>query len=124
VLGVAESGYDEDLTRAPSARAIHHVRPTDQIRQVHQASDGTYGGRRVPAELTLGRGTQCQRRMYCWPLGPSASRSWPSSSPSEDSPELISFRRSGARVSAPFEPEPPEAVRRMRLDRLIDPEHE
>jgi hypothetical protein len=31
VLGVAKSGYYEALTRAPSARAIHHVRLTDQI---------------------------------------------------------------------------------------------
>ena len=56
VLGVAESGYYEALTRAPSARSIRHAWLTDQIRQVHQASNGTYGGRRVHAELTLGRG--------------------------------------------------------------------
>jgi putative transposase len=56
VLGVAESGYYEALTRAPSARSIRHAWLTDQIREVHQASNGTYGGRRVHAELTLGRG--------------------------------------------------------------------
>jgi putative transposase len=56
VLGVAESGYYESLTRAPSARSIRHAWLTDQIRHVHQASNGTYGARRVHAELTLGRG--------------------------------------------------------------------
>jgi hypothetical protein len=56
VLGVAESGYYEALTRAPSARSIRHAWLTDQIRKVHQVSNGTYGGRRVHAELTLGRG--------------------------------------------------------------------
>lgn len=53
---MAESGYYEALTRAPSARSIRHAWLLDQIREVHQASNGTYGARRVHAALVLGRG--------------------------------------------------------------------
>lgn len=56
VLGVAESGYYDALTRPPSARSIRHAWLLDQIREAHQTSKGTYGARRVHAELTLGRG--------------------------------------------------------------------
>jgi putative transposase len=56
VLDVSESGYYASLLRPPSARAIRHAWLTDQIRDVHVASHGIYGGRRVHAELTLGRG--------------------------------------------------------------------
>ncbi len=56
VVGVSESGYYEWRGRAPSERAIRHAWLTDLIRQVHVESRGTYGGRRVHAELTLGRG--------------------------------------------------------------------
>jgi transposase InsO family protein len=56
VLGVAESGYYEQRSRPPSARALRHVWLTDQIQAVHAASFGTYGARRVHAELRLGLG--------------------------------------------------------------------
>ena len=56
VLGVSESGYYEWRGRAPSARAVRHVWLTEQIQAVHLASRGTYGSRRVHAELTLGLG--------------------------------------------------------------------
>ena len=56
VLGVSESGYYAALSRPPSARAIRHAWLTDQIREIHVASHGTYGARRVHAELTLGLG--------------------------------------------------------------------
>src|SRR5918912_4421824 len=56
VLGVSESGYYAWRKRAPSARAIRHAWLTDLIREVHLASRGTYGARRVHAELVLGRG--------------------------------------------------------------------
>jgi transposase InsO family protein len=56
VLRVSDAGYYAWRTRAPSARAIRHVWLTDQIHQVHALSHGTYGARRVHAELTLGRG--------------------------------------------------------------------
>lgn len=42
--------------RAPSARSIRHVILTHTIREIHSASRGVYGARRVHAELTLGRG--------------------------------------------------------------------
>ena len=56
VLGVSESGYYEWRGRAPSARAVRHAWLTEQIQAVHVASRGTYGSRRVHAELTLGLG--------------------------------------------------------------------
>ena len=56
VLGVSESGYYARRRRAPSPRTIRHAWLTDLIRQVHADSRGTYGARRVHAELTLGRG--------------------------------------------------------------------
>lgn len=58
VLGPSESGYYAWRTRAPSARAIRHMILTDAIRQIHAASNGIYGARRVHADLTLGRGIQ------------------------------------------------------------------
>ena len=56
VLGVSPSGYYAWRDRPPSSRAIRHAWLTDVIAQVHAASRGTYGARRVHAELTLGRG--------------------------------------------------------------------
>jgi len=56
VLNVSESGYYARRSRAPSARAIRHVWLTDVIRQVHSTSRGTYGIRRVHADLILGQG--------------------------------------------------------------------
>ena len=55
VLEVSESGYYARRSRAPSPRSIRHEWLTDVIRQVHAVSRGTYGIRRVHAELTLGR---------------------------------------------------------------------
>lgn len=56
VLGVSESGYYEWRGRPPSVRAVRHAWLTGQIQAVHVASKGTYGSRRVHAELTLGLG--------------------------------------------------------------------
>lgn len=56
VLAVSESGYYASRTRGPSVREVRHALLTDLIREVHLASRGTYGYRRVHAELTLGRG--------------------------------------------------------------------
>lgn len=58
VLGVSGSGYYEWLRRPPSARTLRHVWLTEQIRLVHAESRGTYGARRVHAELRLGRGIE------------------------------------------------------------------
>ena len=56
VLGVAESGYYERRSRPPSERAVRHAWLTDLITQIHLASHGRYGARRVHAELTMARG--------------------------------------------------------------------
>ena len=56
VLGVSESGYYAWRKRPLSARAVRHAWLTDRIRAVHAASRGTYGARRVHAELVLGQG--------------------------------------------------------------------
>ncbi|QNJ92556.1 IS3 family transposase [Mycolicibacterium fluoranthenivorans] len=58
LLAVTDSGYYAWRSRAPSPRALRHAWLTDQIRVVHTASRGTYGARRVHAELTLGLGLQ------------------------------------------------------------------
>lgn len=55
IVGVPESSYYAWNTRPPSARSVRHVWLTDVIAQVHAASRGTYGSRRVHAELTLGQ---------------------------------------------------------------------
>jgi putative transposase len=52
LLEVTDSGYYAWRCRAPSARAVRHAWLTEQIRAVHTASRGTYGARRVHAELT------------------------------------------------------------------------
>ncbi|MFD2763525.1 IS3 family transposase [Micromonospora eburnea] len=56
VLEVSASGYYAWRNRPPSPRALRHAWLTEQIRAVHLASRGTYGSRRVHAELRLGRG--------------------------------------------------------------------
>jgi putative transposase len=56
VLGVSESGYYDWRSRPPSTRSVRHAWLTEQIRGVHQSSFGTYGSRRVHAELRLGLG--------------------------------------------------------------------
>jgi len=55
VLCVSCAGYYAWRLRAPSARALRHAWLTDVIREVHAASYGTYGAKRVHAELILGR---------------------------------------------------------------------
>jgi putative transposase len=56
VLKVSESGYYARRSRPPSGRSVRHAWLTDLIRRAHFASRGTYGIRRVHAELTLGQG--------------------------------------------------------------------
>jgi putative transposase len=61
VLAVSESGYYAYRGRPPSARAIRHAWLAELVGQVHQWSRGTYGARRVHAELTLGHGVSVGR---------------------------------------------------------------
>ena len=56
VLAVSDSGYYAQRNRAPSTRAIRHAALTEIIGRIHLVSRGTYGARRVHAELTLGQG--------------------------------------------------------------------
>ncbi|QNJ93868.1 IS3 family transposase [Mycolicibacterium fluoranthenivorans] len=58
LLEMTDSGYYAWRSRAPSPRALRQAWLTEQIRAVHTASRGTYGARRVRAELTLGLGLQ------------------------------------------------------------------
>ena len=57
-LEVSCSGFYAWRFRPPSARAVRHAWLTDMIREVHAASYGSYGAKRVYAELVLGRGIQ------------------------------------------------------------------
>ncbi|MDQ0595692.1 hypothetical protein QF037_000037 [Streptomyces canus] len=54
VLHVAESGYYAWRNRPPSNRLVKHAWLTEAIVGIHAASRGTYGSRRVHAELGLG----------------------------------------------------------------------
>jgi putative transposase len=89
LLSVAESGYYEWRSRPPSARTVRHAWLTEQIRAVHTASRGTYGARRVYAELTLGLGLQVGHNQVeltdgpCDDQGP--ARQPPSPAPPRDS---------------------------------------
>ena len=56
VLGVSTQGYYLYRRRPMSATMMRRVWLTALIKEVHAASRGTYGARRVHAELTLGRG--------------------------------------------------------------------
>ncbi|MFI6511605.1 IS3 family transposase [Streptosporangium sp. NPDC050855] len=56
IMNVSESGFYAWRDRPPSARTLRHAWLTDEIRKVHAASNGVYGGLRVHAELTMGRG--------------------------------------------------------------------
>jgi putative transposase len=51
VLEVSRSGYYAWASRPPSERAVQNAGLVDQIRRVHAESDGTYGSRRVHAQL-------------------------------------------------------------------------
>nr|WP_274636419.1 IS3 family transposase [Microbacterium bovistercoris] len=55
VLKVSESGYHAWRSRPVSARALADRELIEVIRQIHETARGTYGVRRVHAELRLGR---------------------------------------------------------------------
>ena len=52
-LGVNRTSFHDWERRAPSDRALSDAWLTERIKQVHAASGGTYGARRVHAELRL-----------------------------------------------------------------------
>jgi putative transposase len=62
VLEVSRSGYYAWSSRLPSERAKANAALIDEIRRVHAESDGTYGSRRVHAQLRReGHGVNLKR---------------------------------------------------------------
>jgi putative transposase len=62
VLGVSTSGYYEWRDRPASDRDRDDAFLLNDVIEIHAASRGTYGVRRVHAELALGRGVRCGRK--------------------------------------------------------------
>lgn len=58
IVGVSTNGLFQRRIRPPSERSIRHAWLLDQIKEIHSASRGTYGARRVHAELTIGQGVK------------------------------------------------------------------
>jgi putative transposase len=56
MLGVAPSGYFYWRTRPPSIRQLRQGQLADLVLDIYRASNGTYGKRRITAELRLGYG--------------------------------------------------------------------
>lgn len=63
VLGVSRQGYYRYKRRPTSATQLRREWLTGLINEVHIASRGIYGYRRVHAELTLGMGLTCSSRL-------------------------------------------------------------
>jgi putative transposase len=103
VLGVSESGYYEHRKRPPSERSIRHAMLTELITQIHVESHAIYGGRRIHAELTLGRGVlvghnQVELLMRRAGLqGVTGRRKWKRIQPNHIASDLVdrAFARSG-----------------------------
>ena len=63
VLGVSSPGYYKYRTRPMSPTRMRRQWLTGLIREVHLASRGTYGSRRVHAELTIGMDVRVSERL-------------------------------------------------------------
>ena len=61
-LGVNRTSFHDWVRRAPSDRALSDAWLTEKIKQIHAASDGTYGARRIHAELRLEHGIRVARK--------------------------------------------------------------
>lgn len=61
MLDVSRSGFYEYRSRSLSLTALRPIWLTGLITEVHGRSRGTYGSRRVHAELTLGMGVSVSR---------------------------------------------------------------
>ena len=61
-LGVNRTGFHDWQRRAPSDRELGDAWLTEQIKQIHADSDGTYGARRIHAELRLEHGIGVGRK--------------------------------------------------------------
>lgn len=65
ILGVARQNYYKAKRTSTTPTQLRRAWLTGLIREVHVASRGTYGYRRVHAELTLGMGiTVCERTVW------------------------------------------------------------
>ena len=61
-LGVNRTSFHDWQRRAPSDRELTDAWLTEKIKQIHADSDGTYGARRVHAELRLEHGIRVGRK--------------------------------------------------------------
>jgi putative transposase len=61
-LGVNRTSFHDWERRAPSDRALTDAWLTEKIKAIHAAADGTYGARRVHAELRLEHGVRVGRK--------------------------------------------------------------
>jgi putative transposase len=61
-LGVNRTSFHDWQRRAPSDRALSDAWLTEKIREIHAASEGTYGARRIHAELRIEHGIRVGRK--------------------------------------------------------------
>jgi putative transposase len=61
-LGVNRTSFHDWERRAPSDRALTDAWLTERIKKIHADSDGTYGARRIHAELRLEHGIRVGRK--------------------------------------------------------------
>jgi putative transposase len=61
-LGVNRTSFHDWERRAPSERALRDAWLIEKIKQIHADSDGTYGARRIHAELRLEHGIRVGRK--------------------------------------------------------------
>ncbi len=61
-LGVNRTSFHDWARRAPSDRALTDAWLTERIKKIHADSDGTYGARRIHAELRLEHGIRVGRK--------------------------------------------------------------
>jgi putative transposase len=62
VLQVNRTSFHDWQRRPPSARALADAWLTDKVKQIHAASNGTYGSPRIHAELCLAHGIRVGRK--------------------------------------------------------------
>lgn len=61
-LGVNRTSFHDWSRRAPSDRALTDAWLTEKMKEIHAASDGTYGARRIHAELRIEHGIRVGRK--------------------------------------------------------------
>jgi transposase-like protein len=107
LLSVAASGFFRWRSKPPSDRAIRRAWLTDVIGQIHAASRGTYGHRRIRAELADAYGQVVNRKLIQSIMGEL---------------EISGFAHSAAEEAEPSEPGDDRRLRAPRL-RPRRPEH-